>query len=81
MNEKHNFYAGPAILPQSVLQQASASIINFKELDLSILEISHRSKEFESVMDESESLVRELLGIDEEYAVLFLSGGASSQFL
>ncbi|MBL0238898.1 MAG: 3-phosphoserine/phosphohydroxythreonine transaminase [Saprospiraceae bacterium] len=78
--KKHNFYAGPAILPQSVLQQASASIINFKELDLSILEISHRSKEFESVMDESESLVRELLGIDEEYAVLFLSGGASSQF-
>jgi len=78
--KKHNFYAVPAILPQSVLQQASASIINFKELDLSILEISHRSKEFESVMDESESLVRELLEIDNDYAVLFLSGGASSQF-
>ena len=62
--KKHNFYAGPAILPQSVIHQTSSSILNFMDLDLSILEISHRSKEFESVMDESESLVRELLEID-----------------
>lgn len=77
---KHNFYAGPAILPQEVLQQASNAVKEFNGMDLSLLEISHRTKEFESVMDESESLVRELFGINDDYAVLFLTGGASSQF-
>ena len=78
--KKHNFYAGPAILPEIVLKEAAQSIINFNNSELSLLEISHRSKGFEAVMDESESLVKELLGIGEEYAVLFLTGGASSQF-
>jgi phosphoserine aminotransferase len=78
--KKHNFYAGPAILPQSVLKQAADSVINFSNMDLSLLEISHRSKEFEAVMAEAEQLVRELLSLNDDYAVLFLSGGASTQF-
>ena len=78
--KKHNFYAGPAILPQSVLNQAADSVINFSNMDLSLLEISHRSKEFEAVMAEAEQLVRELLSLNDDFAVLFLSGGASSQF-
>jgi phosphoserine aminotransferase len=78
--KKHNFYAGPAILPQTVLEQSSRAVIDFDGMGLSILEISHRSKEFEAVMAEAESLVRELLLLDEQFAVLFLPGGASSQF-
>jgi phosphoserine aminotransferase len=78
--KKHNFYAGPAILPEIVLNEAAQAIINFNNSDLSLLEISHRSKGFEAVMDESESLVKDLFGIGEDYAVLFLTGGASSQF-
>ena len=78
--KKINFYAGPAILPQEVIKEAGESAISFGDMGLSILEISHRSKEFVSVMDEAESLVRELLKVSDEYAVLFLTGGASSQF-
>lgn len=77
---KHNFYAGPAILPAPVLEQAAASIKDFADMGLSILEISHRSKQFEAVMEEAQKLVKELMNLDEEYTVLFLSGGASSQF-
>lgn len=76
----HNFSAGPAILPQEVLQQASQACINFDNLGLSLLEISHRSKNFEAVMQEARSLVKELLGLGDEYHVLFLGGGASLQF-
>jgi phosphoserine aminotransferase len=78
--KKINFYAGPAILADEVIQEASKSALSFGDMGLSILEISHRSKEFVAVMDEAESLVRELLNVSVEYAVLFLSGGASSQF-
>jgi len=78
--KKHNFYAGPAILPKSVMRAAGKAVSNFHNSGLSILEISHRSKQVVSVMEESESLVRELLGVDDNYAVLFLQGGASSQF-
>lgn len=77
---KHNFYAGPAILPQSVLHQASEAVIEFENMGLSLLEISHRSKQFEAVMDETRLLVRELLQLDEQYEILLLSGGASTQF-
>jgi len=76
----HNFYAGPAILPKEVMTEAAASLQDFNQTGLSILEISHRSKEFISVMDEAVSLVRELLHVPDDFAVLFLSGGASSQF-
>ncbi|MGB3798581.1 MAG: 3-phosphoserine/phosphohydroxythreonine transaminase, partial [Lewinella sp.] len=78
--KKINFSAGPAILPTSVLEQASDAVREFDNGGLSILEISHRSKSFSNVLAETESLVREIAEIGEEYAVLFLSGGASTQF-
>ncbi|TAK46553.1 MAG: 3-phosphoserine/phosphohydroxythreonine transaminase [Saprospiraceae bacterium] len=78
--KKHNFSAGPAILPQSVFEEAAQAILDFNAHGLSILEISHRSKDFEAVMAETEALVREIGSIGERYAVLFLTGGASTQF-
>jgi len=80
MIKVHNFSAGPGILPPEVLQQASEACINFDNLNLSLLEISHRSKNFEAVMEESKSLVKELLKLKDGYQVLFLGGGASLQF-
>lgn len=76
----HNFSAGPSILPQEVFAEASKAIINFDEMGLSLLEISHRSSQFIAVMDEAMSLVTELLNLPSNYKVLFLSGGASMQF-
>lgn len=78
--KKHNFYAGPAILPKEVIEEAAASLNDFMGMGLSLLEISHRTKQFEGVVSEIEQLVKELMGIGDEYAVLLLSGGASSQF-
>lgn len=78
--KKHNFNAGPAILPESVIKQAAEAVKNFNGLGMSILEISHRSSEFTAVMNESIHLVKELLNLPEDFEVLFLSGGASSQF-
>lgn len=80
MAKVHNFSAGPGILPQEVLQQASQAVLNFNNLNLSLLEISHRSKDFIAVMEEARALVKELLGLDDNYKVLFLGGGASLQF-
>lgn len=77
---KHNFGAGPCILPKEVFQEASQAVIDFNNTGLSILEISHRSKEFEQVMAEAEALVKSLLDVPEGYSVLFLQGGASQQF-
>jgi phosphoserine aminotransferase len=77
---KHNFGAGPGILPHEVLKQASEGVINFNGTELSILEISHRSPEFEAVLDEAVRLVKELFEVPEGYSVLFLQGGASTQF-
>ncbi|GAA4518095.1 3-phosphoserine/phosphohydroxythreonine transaminase [Sphingobacterium thermophilum] len=77
---KHNFGAGPCILPQEVFQEAAQAVLDFNNTGLSILEISHRSKEFEEVVKETESLVRELLNVPENYSILFLQGGASQQF-
>lgn len=79
--KKHNFSAGPCILPQEVLKQASNAILNFNDLDLSLIEISHRSKDFVAVMEKAQNLVRELLELPNGYSVLFLQGGASMQFL
>jgi phosphoserine aminotransferase len=77
---KHNFGAGPGILPQEVLKQAAEAVIDFNGIGLSLLEISHRSKEFEAVLDEAVSLVKELFNVPAGYSVLFLQGGASTQF-
>ena len=79
--KKHNFSAGPCILPQEVLKQASEAVINFNEDNLSLIEISHRSQPFIDVMDKAQNLVKELLNIPEGYSVLFLQGGASLEFL
>lgn len=76
----HNFSAGPAILPKSVLEEAAQAILNFNNRGLSILEVSHRGKDIVAVVDEAEALIKELLGVGEDYKVLFLSGGASTQF-
>lgn len=80
--KKHNFSAGPCILPPEVFQEASHAILDFNNSGLSILEISHRSKDFVSVMDEACSLALELLGLEGKgYKALFLGGGASMEFL
>lgn len=76
---RHNFGAGPCILPQEVFRQASQAVLDFKD-GLSILEISHRTPEFEAVLAEAVKLVKELLNVPEGYSVLFLQGGASLQF-
>ena len=81
MSKVHNFSAGPCILPQEVLQQASEAVINFNNLNLSLIEISHRSKDFVEVMENARNLVKELLDVPEGYEVLFLQGGASLGFL
>ena len=77
----HNFSAGPAILPKTVLEEAAQAVLDFNHRGLSILEVSHRGKDIIAVVDEAEALVKELLGVGDEYEVLFLSGGASTQFL
>jgi len=79
-NKKHNFGAGPCILPESVLRKAADAVIDWNDMGLSILEVSHRSPEFESVVLKTQLLVRELLHVPDSYAVLFLQGGASTQF-
>ena len=76
----HNFNAGPAGLPLEVLQQAQAELLDFKGTGMSVMEISHRSKEFEAVIQEAEANLRELLAIPTGYKVMFLQGGATLQF-
>lgn len=81
MNKLHNFNSGPSILPQEVLQQASEAIFNFNNTGLSILEIGHRTKWFVDVIEEAKTLVKQLMQIGDEYEVLFLQGGATTQFM
>lgn len=78
--KKHNFYAGPSILSDYTIRQTAEAIIDFEGMGLSIMEISHRSKEFVAVMEKAQQLFRELLDIPDGYSVLFLQGGASMQF-
>jgi phosphoserine aminotransferase len=78
--KKHNFNPGPSILPQYTIEETAKAIHNFANTGLSILEISHRSKEFEAVVDECVALFKELLNIPAGYAVIFVGGGASTQF-
>ncbi len=77
----HNFNAGPSILPSEVFQQASEALLNFNNSGLSILEIGHRTSLFEEVLNEAVSLVKELMQLDSDHEVLFLHGGASTQFM
>lgn len=78
--KKHNFNAGPSILPREVIEKTAQAVLNFNNSGLSVLEISHRSKDFQAVVDEAISLFKEILSIPEGYSVLFLGGGASMQF-
>lgn len=78
--KKHNFSAGPCILPQEVFQKSAEAILDFNGLGLSILEISHRSKDFVAVMIEARAIVKRLMNLGDDYEVLFLGGGASLQF-
>ncbi len=78
--KKHNFYAGPSILSEYTIKNAAAAVENFAGTGLSILEVSHRSKEFVAVCDEARALVKELLDVPAGYEVVFLGGGASLQF-
>ncbi len=77
----HNFNAGPSILPKEVLQQASEAMLNFNGTGLSILEIGHRTPLFEDVLNEAVALMKELMELDSDHEVLFLHGGASTQFM
>lgn len=77
----HNFNAGPSVLPKEVFEEASRAILDFNNSGLSILEIGHRTAAFESVMEEARSLVRELMQLDSDHEVLFLHGGATTQFM
>ena len=78
--KKHNFYAGPSILPQDTIKNTAENILDFAGTGLSLMEVSHRGKEFVAVMDEAQDLFKELLNIPDTHDVLFLGGGASLQF-
>ncbi|HNU13526.1 MAG TPA: 3-phosphoserine/phosphohydroxythreonine transaminase [Chitinophagaceae bacterium] len=77
----HNFNAGPSVLPKEVFEEASKAILNFNDTGLSILEIGHRTPLFQPVMDEARSLVKQLMQLDDDHEVLFLHGGATTQFM
>jgi phosphoserine aminotransferase len=77
---KHNFNPGPSVLPEYTLEQTSKAVLDLDGIGMSILEISHRSKEFEAILAETQQLFRELLNIPQNYSILFLGGGASLQF-
>ena len=78
--KKHNFNAGPCILPKSTIENTAKAVLDLDGIGMSLIEISHRSKEFQAIMDETVSLFKEQLNIPEGYQVLFLGGGASLQF-
>lgn len=77
----HNFNAGPSVLPKEVFEEASRAVLNFNDTGLSILEIGHRTPLFQPVMEEARSLVKELMQLDDDHEVLFLHGGATTQFM
>ena len=80
MSKVHNFSAGPAILPQSAIDAAIEALKNFSGTGMSLIEVSHRSKEYEAVVAEATQLVRDILNLSDDYGVVFLQGGASTQF-
>jgi phosphoserine aminotransferase len=80
MSKKHNFYPGPSIMPAYTVEKTIEALKDFEGTGLSIIEVSHRSKEFDAVMLETEALVKELLNVPDGYSIIFLGGGASTQF-
>ncbi|MBR5135146.1 MAG: aminotransferase class V-fold PLP-dependent enzyme, partial [Clostridia bacterium] len=80
MARVYNFSAGPSILPESVLAKAAAEMLDYEGSGQSVMEMSHRSKVYQGIIDDCEALLREVMNIPDNYKVLFLQGGASSQF-
>ena len=80
MKRVYNFSAGPSVLPEPVLKKAADEMLCYKDSGMSVMEMSHRSKVYESIIQGAEALLRELIDIPDNYKVLFLQGGASSQF-
>ena len=80
MSRVYNFSAGPAVLPESVLQQAAAEMVDYNGTGMGVMEMSHRSKAYQQIIDTAEADLRELMGIPSNYKVLFMQGGASQQF-
>ena len=79
MSRVYNFSAGPAVLPEEVLKEAAAEMMDYQGTGMSVMEMSHRSKAFQGIIDEAEKDLRELMNIPDNYKVLFLQGGASQQ--
>lgn len=80
MHRVYNFSAGPAVLPEPVLQEAAAEMLDYRGTGMSVMEMSHRSKPYQQIIDEAEADLRTLMGIPDHYKVLFMQGGASQQF-
>ena len=80
MARVYNFSAGPAVLPEEVLAEAAQEMLDYRGCGMSVMEMSHRSKAFQTILDEAEEDLRSLIGIPDNYKVLFLQGGASQQF-
>lgn len=80
MTRAYNFAAGPAVLPEPVLKKAASELVEYQKSGMSVMEMSHRSKDFEEIIQSAETLIRELMKIPDNYKVMFLQGGASSQF-
>ena len=80
MSRVYNFSAGPAVLPEEVLKEAADEMMDYRGCGMSVMEMSHRSKMFETIINEAEADLRDLMGIPDNYRVLFLQGGASQQF-
>ena len=80
MSRVYNFSAGPAVLPEEVLKEAQEEMLDYRGCGMSVMEMSHRSKVFQNIIDEAEADLRDLMGIPSNYKVLFLQGGASLQF-
>ena len=80
MNRVYNFSAGPSMLPLPVLEKAASELICYGESGMSVMEMSHRSPDYEAIINNAESMLRELMQIPDNYKVLFLQGGASTQF-
>ena len=80
MSRVYNFSAGPAVLPESVLQEAAAEMMDYQGTGMSVMEMSHRSSTYQKIIDTAEEDLRSLMGIPENYKVLFMQGGASTQF-
>ena len=80
MSRVYNFSAGPAVMPEEVLREAAAEMMDYKGCGMSVMEMSHRSRDFQDILDEAEKDLRELMNIPDNYKVLFIQGGGHVQF-